>query len=67
MALNQQNDPVHRHPHDDYWTEFDHTDTVLVTMGLDALDPAKLTPESRSRLIELRSIFIQRLTGYYGE
>lgn len=56
-----------KHAHDEYWSEFDHTDTVLVTMGLDALDSDKLTPEVRSRLIELRSIFMQRLTGYYGE
>lgn len=52
---------------EDYWRMFDGTDVALIVSALDQLDPGTLTPEARSRLIELRSIFIQRETAYYGE
>lgn len=52
---------------EDYWRTFDSTDAALIVYALDQLDPGTLTPEARSRLIELRSIFIQRETAYYGD
>lgn len=51
---------------EDHWTTFDSTDVALVTKGLAALEPEALAPEARSRLLELKSIFIQRETAYYG-
>lgn len=54
-------------PHsDEYWRTFDSTDAALIVSALDELGLDTLAPEARSRLIELRSIFIQRETGYYG-
>lgn len=50
----------------DQWRVFDSTDVALIVSALDQLDPGTLTPEARSRLIEMRSILIQRETGYYG-
>lgn len=52
---------------EDRWSVFDSTDVALIVSALDHLDPEALTPEARSRLIELRSIFVQREAGYYGE
>lgn len=52
---------------EDHWTPFDAVDVALIVQGLDALDPSVLMPEVRSRLIELRELFTQRETAYYGD
>lgn len=60
-------DDPRKHAPDEHWTEFDYTESVIVVMGLQALDPDKLTPAARSRRLELIEIFNQRITGYISE